>query len=235
MPKINIYLKIQQSIGAPSLNNFQKAFFALLDFKICHKFSIGFRSADFGGQISTGTSFSTRNSETSRHVWTGALSCINVKFWPLLFKNGIKWFYRIDLYLYPLIFPSTLTKGPIPPEKKNPQDMTDGPSFWDFGFTGRFLAGMLEWSLWNNFVFFGFDRIIVSSRCPELSRNSGPFSRYFLANSIRFCLLIPEIKGFFSIRHDICHFWSKTALRPLFLGGWFPAHRRASENLTFDR
>jgi len=124
--------------------------FALLDFKICYKFLIGFRSGDWGCQISIGTSFSTRNSETS----------------PGAYKSQI-------------IFLSTLTKGLIPPEMKKPQNLTDA-SLSDFRLTGRFLAGMQEWSLWNNFVYFGFDRIIVSWLQTILSQNSGPFRYNFL-------------------------------------------------------
>ena len=100
-----------------------------LTFKVFHKFSIGFKSGDWLGQLRVLKPLFSNHSFVSFTVCLGSLLCWSTKFRPCLKEVADFWrfFSRISLYMLPFILPWITCNSLVPLDEKHPHIIMEPP------------------------------------------------------------------------------------------------------------
>ena len=100
-----------------------------LTFKVFHKFSIGFKSGDWLGQLRVLIPLFSNHSFVSFAVCLGSLSCWSTKFRPCPKEvaDFSRFFSRISLYMLPFILPWITCNSPVPSDEKHPHIIMEPP------------------------------------------------------------------------------------------------------------
>ena len=100
-----------------------------LTFKVFHKFSIGFKSGDWLGQLRVLIPLFSNHSFVKFCDMLGIIMCGSMKFRPCPKEVPYFWrfFPRISLYMLPFILPSITCNSPVPSDEKHPHIITKLP------------------------------------------------------------------------------------------------------------
>ena len=117
-----------------SASFFGFSFFILLSTS-SHICSMGFKSGESGGHLSSSISFSFNQCVT---IWArcfGSLSCYMTHSLPRFnfFIGSDKFFCKISRYTSPVMFPSIKTRFSTPHDEKQPQHFTFPPPYFTVG------------------------------------------------------------------------------------------------------
>ena len=117
-----------------SASFFGFSFFILLSTS-SHICSMGFKSGESGGHLSSSISFSFNQCVT---IWArcfGSLSCYMTHSLPRfnIFIGSDKFFCKISRYTSPVMFPSIKTRFSTPHDEKQPQHFTFPPPYFTVG------------------------------------------------------------------------------------------------------
>ena len=115
-----------------------------LTFKVFHKFSIGFKSGDWLGQLSVLIPLFSNYSFVSFAVWLWSLSCWSTKFRPCPKEVADFWrfFSRISLYMLPFILQWLTCNSPVPLDEKHPHIIMEPPLNLNVGMVLCFLKAV---------------------------------------------------------------------------------------------
>ena len=136
-----------------------------------------------------------------KEKWRSITSQRRHNSWPMSqnairfsLNDAIKWFNLINIWPKPPSFLDKHQKGDV--VSKQMQNISCQTQQ-----SGRFTSRRFDYAPLNRqyqkIPGSSEKKIIVSSLQTTSPQNSGPFSRYFLENSILFILLISDIIGFF--------------------------------------